>query len=90
MAKKKLEVDWYITPFALNLKPALIRFRRYLNDIGLRKSTIDSYIIRVNKFLDFTQSDNPPVIAFDEFRDHLLSKHLSGSTLNNYSLTIKS
>ena len=90
MTKKRLEVDWDITPFEVNLKPALIRFRRYLNDIGLRKSTIDSYIIRVNKFLDFAQSDNPPVIAFEEFRDQLHSKHLSRSSLNNYSFAIKS
>jgi integrase/recombinase XerD len=90
MTKKRIEVNWAITPFAVNLKPALIRFRRYLNDIGLRASTIESYVIRVNKFLDFAQSDNPPVIAFEEFRDQLHSKNLSRSSLNNYSFAIRS
>lgn len=90
MTKKKLEVNWDITPFGVNLKPALTRFRRHLNDIGLRTSTIDSYIVSVNEFLDFAQSDNPPVIAFEEFRDHLHSKHLSRSSLNNYSFAIRS
>ena len=71
MTKKKLEVDWDITPFAVNLKPALIRFRRYLIDIGLRESTVDSYVTRVNKFLNFAQNDNPPVIAFEVYQEAL-------------------
>lgn len=62
---------------------------RYLQYNGIRGSTIDSYIIRVRKFLDYAQSDRPSSSDFEEFRECLLEKNLSRSTINNYSFAIQ-
>jgi integrase/recombinase XerD len=68
---------------------ALEKFSRYLQDNGIRSSTIDSYIIRVRKFLDYVQSDRPLSSDFEEFRKYLLDKNLSRSTINNYCFAIQ-
>jgi integrase len=43
----------------------------------------------VRKFLDYAQCDRPSSYDFEEFREYLLEKSLSRSTINNYSFAIQ-
>jgi hypothetical protein len=51
MAKKRLEVNWDRKIGHEDLKPAVKRFRRYLEDNGLRESTILMYVLHATKYL---------------------------------------
>jgi len=55
----------------------------------LQASTIEGYERCVNKFLEFAQSDKPPIAIFNKFRNLLHERRLSRSTINNYSFAIK-
>ena len=72
-----------------DLKPAVKRYRRYLEDQGLRVSTIPMYVLHVTKYLEFSGTDSPSADDFARFRDQLHDKKLSRSTINNYSFSIK-
>jgi hypothetical protein len=85
-----LDVNWIREVRSEDLKPALMRYNRYLEDLGLRKSTITSYVLRVGKFLAFAQGDAPQVEDFTRFREMLLDHRLSRSSINNYCFAIKS
>ena len=77
-------------PYSTNdFRPALIQYRRYLEDNGFRKSTINSYIDRAGRYLQFAETDRPSPNALDHFRKTLHSRHLSRSTINNYCVSIK-
>ncbi len=71
MARTRLNVDWTREGTTEDLKPALKRYGRYLEDKGLRKSTIESYVFRVGKFLEFAQDETPQVEEFARFRETL-------------------
>jgi len=69
----KLDVDWSIKePEKLDLD----KFRRYLRDNGHRQSTIDSYLIRISKFLKSKE-------LVHDFLDGLHIRKLAGSTIDN-------
>ncbi|MGA9098422.1 MAG: tyrosine-type recombinase/integrase [Methanotrichaceae archaeon] len=89
MSKKRLQLDWSIKARIEDFKPTLIRFRKYLQDKGFRNSTIDSYVGHVVRFLEFAQTERPSVTTANAFREQLLSKNLSRSSLNNYSFAMK-
>jgi integrase/recombinase XerD len=89
MSKKRLALDWTIKARIEDFKPTLIRYRKYLIDNGFRSSTIDSYVGHVGRFLEFAQSERPPVSTANAFREQLIAKNLSRSSLNNYSFAIK-
>ena len=44
MAKKRMDVNWKREIGKDDLKPAVKRFKRYLEDKGLRASTIPMYV----------------------------------------------
>jgi hypothetical protein len=88
MSKKKLVLDWSIESKVEDFKPTLMRYRKYLRDNGFRSSTIDSYVGHVGRFLEFSQCERPPVNIADAFRELLLSKNLSRSSVNNYSFVL--
>jgi len=71
MPKKRLDVNRIREVRSEDLKPALKRYNRYLEDFGLRKSTITSYGIRVGKYLEFARDDSPHVEDFTRFRETL-------------------
>ena len=89
MTKKRLDVNWNREVRTEDFKPALKRYNRYLEDNGLRKSTISSYVFRVGKFLEFAQDDAPEVDKFTKFRELLHERRLSRSSINNYCFAIK-
>lgn len=89
MTKKRLEVNWKRELEHEDLKPALRRYRRHLEDCGLRASTIPMYVLHVTKYLEFSGTDSPCSEDFARFRDHLHDMKLSRSTINNYSFSIR-
>jgi len=89
MPKKRLDVNWNREVRVEDFNPALKRFNRYLEDNGLRESTISSYLFRVGKFLEFAQNDSPHVDDFARFREVLHERRLSRSSINNYCFAIK-
>ena len=89
MPKKRLDVNWKREIGKEDLKPAVQRFKRYLEDKGLRASTIPMYVLRASKYLEFSETDSPNADDFARFRDHLHDKKLSRSTVNNYCFSIK-
>ena len=89
MTKKRLDVNWERQKGKEDFKPALKRYYRYLEDSGLRKSTISSYVFRVSKFFEFVKNDTPQVEEFTRFREILHERKLSRSSINNYCFAIK-
>ena len=89
MPRKRIDINWDREVKTADLKPALKRYGRYLEDIGLRDSTIESYVLRVGKYLEFAQTDAPSLEDFAKFREKLHDERLSRSSLNNYSFAIK-
>jgi len=89
MPKKRLDVDWRREIGKDDLNPAIKRYKRYLEDCGLRASTIPMYLLHVTKYLEFSQTDAPCADDFARFRDYLLDMKLSRSTINNYSFSIR-
>ncbi|MCJ7443900.1 MAG: phage integrase N-terminal SAM-like domain-containing protein, partial [Methanotrichaceae archaeon] len=85
---EKLDVNWEVKSSEISHQHALNKFTSYLQDNGIRRSTIESYLIRVGKFLEFVQNDRPSLTDFEDFREHLLKKNLSRSSINNYSFAI--
>lgn len=89
MSKKRMDVNWKRETGKEDLKPAVKRYRRYLEDKGLRPSSIPMYVLHVGKYLEFSRTDAPSVDDFARFRDHLHDRKLSRSTINNYSFSIR-
>lgn len=89
MTKKRLELNWSRMVGFEDVTPALKRFRLYLEDIGIRKSTADSYVFRVGKYLEFAKTDMPTEEDSVKFRELLHEKSLSVSSINNYCFAIK-
>lgn len=89
MQKKRLDGKWDREIRTEDLKPALKRYSKYIEDEGLSKSTISSYVFRVGKFLEFSETDMPSIEKFSEFREILHEKKLSRSSINNYCFAIK-
>jgi len=89
VSKKRIEVDWKKGITADDIKPSVKRFRRYLEDNGLRASTIPMYVLHISKYLEFSQTDLPIAEDFVRFRDNLLDRKLSRSTINNYSFSMR-
>ena len=72
-----------------DIKPTLKKYNRYLEDNGLRDSTISSYVFRVGKFLEFAQNNEPQVEDFTSFQEMLHESRLSRSSINNYCFAIQ-
>jgi integrase/recombinase XerD len=68
---------------------ALNRFRRYLEGLGFRESTINNYISGCRTYLEWVGSDEPSLSQAEAFRDSLLERKLARSTINNYGFTVK-
>jgi hypothetical protein len=74
MPKKRMETHWDRGDGTNDINPALKRYARYLEEVGLRDSTISSYVFRVGKFLEFGQTDTPQVEDFTRFRETFYGK----------------
>ena len=87
--RRKMSVDWSVKACERDFSSAIARYYRYLRDLGLRSSTIESYAIRLKCFLEYTKSDRPTTNSFEEYRANLIEKNLSRSSINNTCFAIK-
>ena len=69
--RKQLRVDWAREVKKSDLGPALGRYRRYLVDLGFRDQTIESYVFRAGKYLEFAKTDQPTQDDHFGFRQYL-------------------
>ena len=69
MSRKRMNVDWGQVEGVLDLNPYLERFKRHLIDIGLRDSTIESYVWLVKSYLEYADTNRPTTTDFEIFRD---------------------
>jgi integrase/recombinase XerD len=83
--RQKLGISWDNPNHDVQLK----RFNRYLRDKGVRPSTLSDYLQRAKKYLEFCGSDQPSPENAQEYRDHLLDRQLSRSSINNYCFAVK-
>ncbi len=82
-------MSWRQIEEVLDLNPYLKRYENHLIDIGLRKSTIESYVWLVKSYLEHAKTNRPNPTDFKDFRETLHERNLSRSTINNYSFAIK-
>ncbi len=87
--RKQLKVDWSRDAGNAYLEPALRRYQRYLENLGFSRQTIDSYLFRCKKYLEFSKTDQPSEDDFAKFRDYLQDKRLARNTMNNYGFAMR-
>ena len=83
--RQKLGIAWNIPNHDVQLR----QFNRYLRDKGVRPSTLNDYIQRARKYLEFCGSDQPTPEKAQEYRNILLDRKLSRSSVNNYCFAVK-
>jgi len=64
-------VDWSRETKKGDLEPTLRGYERYLVNLGFRQSSIDMYVFRVGKYLEFVETDQPSPSDFTRFREVL-------------------
>lgn len=84
MAKQK-GINWEIPP----IDQAVNRFERHIRSLSFRESTIIDYKGRVRRYLEACGTTEPTEQHAIRFRDNLLERRLSKSSINNYSFVIK-
>jgi integrase/recombinase XerD len=84
--RQKLATTWDIPSNDTRLR----RFKRYLRDKGMRPSTVESYVFRVEKYLEFCNNEEPSFDMAQRYRDLLFDRDLSNSSIANYSFAMKS
>jgi hypothetical protein len=89
MSRKRLNVDWGQVDGVIDLNSYLKRYETHLVDIGLRNSTVESYVWLVKTYLEYAKTNRPTTTDFEQFRETLHLKNLARSTINNYSFAIK-
>jgi integrase/recombinase XerD len=82
------KVNWRIRDRNDAIGMAVHRYRRHLENIGLRPSTIKGYAGYLSVYLKFAGTDRPSEKFLHEFRETLFDRHLAHSTLNNYKYAI--
>jgi integrase/recombinase XerD len=83
--RHKMSVSWTQDDIPSKLK----RFHRYLKDQGIRPSTLESYIDRAKKYLEFCEPNDPTPELANQFRSQLIEHSLSASSINNYCFAIQ-
>jgi len=87
MSRKRLDISWSrVEPE--DIKPALKRYTNHLKSRGLRESTIELYVRCTKSYLEFVQTDKPSLEDSLRFRESLLERNLSRSSINNYTFAI--
>jgi len=85
LAASNYRLEYGITT---DFEPSLKRFRRYLEDRGIRDATITTYLGNVHRYLRFAETVNPSTDDLEQFRDHLARRKLAD--LQKTSITIPS
>jgi integrase/recombinase XerD len=87
MRGAKLDVDWQRSTTPQDNR--LTKFRLFLQEKGIRDSTIESYVGNAKRYLAFAHTDHPSPEDYISFREMLHSERLSRSTLNQYGYAAK-
>ncbi len=83
----KIAVDWSMDKEP-DLKPALTRYKKYLDRIGLKDNTIKLYINLINAYLLEAKTDTPSAEDAEKFYNSLHERKFSGSAINNFAAAI--
>ena len=83
--RQKLQIAWDLPDNSTKLR----RFKRYLRDKGIRQSTLDDYMVRVENYLKFCGNNQPSPDMAQSYRDSLMDRNLSRSSINNYCFAVK-
>ena len=84
----KIAVDWSRTRDKIDIKPAITRYRRYLERIGLKENTIILYTRLINTYLSEVNNDSPSTDDADKFYNSLHDRDLSRSSINNFAAAL--
>jgi integrase/recombinase XerD len=84
MSKQKA-IDWEIPP----IDQSISKFERYLRGLGFAESTVLDYVGRARRYLNACDTSEPTEKDAIKFRDGLIDRRLSKSSINNYSFVIK-
>ena len=68
---------------------AVLKFERYLRSQGYRESTLLDYVGRIKRYLGTVGTIEPTTQQAEKFREGLIDKRLSKSSINNYSFAIQ-
>ncbi len=83
--RQKLQINWDLPDNDSKLR----RFKRYLMDKGVRQSTLDDYLARVESYLKFCGDEQPSPETAQNYRDSLMDRNLSRSSINNNCFAIR-
>jgi integrase/recombinase XerD len=81
--------DWRIKESYDSTDQALKKYNRFLQEKSFRPNTVRHYAKFVRIYLKACKTTEPTVKDADRFREQLLDKQLSNSTLNNYAIAIR-
>ena len=85
----KLDIDWHTKNTAEDIDQAIIKYGRYLKNLGIRDATVRTHSFRVQQFLRWAKDPRPPVEKATEYREILLDKGLARSSLNNFGFAVR-
>ena len=88
LSLQRMNINWDIK-ITTDFEPSLKRFRRYLENQGMREATITGYVGNAARYLKFAGSDRPSSQDLERFRDILAQRKASRSTKNQYNYAIK-
>jgi site-specific recombinase XerD len=83
-----MKYNWKISK-QTDFEQPLIKYRRYLQEQGLRESTIIGYEGNLSRYLKFCETDKPSIEDWERFRDTLFGRKLKRCTLNQYAYAAK-
>lgn len=72
-----------------SFESVLTKYDRYLKSRDLGDVTIRRYIRDLSRFLEFAKEAHPDAQQADEFRDHLIERHQSASSVNTACCALK-
>jgi len=84
----KLAVDWSMDRNVSDLKPALSRYTRYLESLGLKRNTVILYTRLANMYLKAVKTDLPTPKEAQEFYNNLSADGMSRSSINNFAAAL--
>ena len=83
-----MKYNWKISK-QTDFEQPLIKYRCYLQEQGLRESTIIGYEGNHLRYLKFCETDKPSVKDWERFRDTLFGQKLKRCALNQYAYAAK-
>jgi hypothetical protein len=78
----KQSIDWEIPA----IDQAITKFERYIRSLGFSESNDIDYMGRARRYLAACDSSEPTEADALAFRDNLIDRRLSKSSINNYTL----